>query len=276
MEQNPICDGFEKSFMGVDLSTQLKHCDHYELVSTFRKWLPKHQPILEAGSGSGRWVAWFAQQGWDATGLDWSETLCQRAREAFPGHRFTAGDIRQMPFDDGTFGAVVALGSIEHSPEGPESCLSECRRILRPGGIAVITVPFLGPVRGATRMARIPLRNLRDKLNRRRSPRGLKQAWQGIRSTWHPDFQLNEDGWSFFQYNFSRHQMRRFLEASEFTILEEFVDFYEEGIYHNFGRAAGRYDYEYARVVFSPLGKVLFKWLPLSWCGHMLCYVVQR
>jgi len=66
------------------------------------------------------------------------------------------GDMRDMPFDDGEFGAIVSLGAVEHSGEGPMCSLHEFRRVLRPGGIAIITVPFLGPVRKWSRFVNAP------------------------------------------------------------------------------------------------------------------------
>ena len=45
---------FEASFMSRDLNQQIEQCDHYELADHFKRWLPEHQPILEAGCGSGR------------------------------------------------------------------------------------------------------------------------------------------------------------------------------------------------------------------------------
>jgi SAM-dependent methyltransferase len=133
----------EEQFMAHGLEKQVSHCDHYERANYFTKFLPEHQPILEAGCGSGRWVAWFVKNGWSAAGLDWSETLCDRARRAIPGARFEVGDMRDMPFDDGEFGAIVSLGAVDHTPEGPMGSLKEYYRVLRQGGIAIISVPYL-------------------------------------------------------------------------------------------------------------------------------------
>src|ERR1051325_1504632 len=89
---------FERSFLERSLDLQISHCDHFDLLPWFRRWLPSNQPILEAGCGSGRWVIWFSKQGWKAVGLDWSEELIARARSYSPTVRFEVADMRNMPF----------------------------------------------------------------------------------------------------------------------------------------------------------------------------------
>ena len=61
-----------------------------------------------------------------------------------------------MPFRSGSFGLVLASEVIEHLPDGP-SFLRECRRLLRTGGVLLLTTPnlwdvrrFLFPVLGRT------------------------------------------------------------------------------------------------------------------------------
>jgi SAM-dependent methyltransferase len=49
-------------------------------------------------------------------------------------------DITRMPFADGTFDAVVACDVLEHIPDD-RAALAECRRVLRRGGTAILTVP---------------------------------------------------------------------------------------------------------------------------------------
>lgn len=56
-------------------------------------------------------------------------------------------DIQALPFRAGAFDAVKATEVLEHVPDVARA-LAECRRVLRPGGALVITVPFLERLHG--------------------------------------------------------------------------------------------------------------------------------
>ena len=54
---------------------------------------------------------------------------------------YAQGDVTQrLPFDDSAFECVIAGEIIEHVPN-PDSFLREIRRVLRPGGVLVISTP---------------------------------------------------------------------------------------------------------------------------------------
>lgn len=278
-----VSRAFERGFLSRSLKTQIKHCDHYELADYFLRWLPDNQPILEAGCGSGRWVAWFINKGFEAAGLDWSKACCERARNLIPQARFEVGDMRAMPFMDGEFGAVVSLGAIEHSPEGPKRALMEYRRVLRDNGIAIITVPFLGLVKKISRFFQTPKKALvRNRLLRRFlkkpgwSGRNIAQARKATRKRCASDFIVSDNGWEFYQYHFTKQQMREICYDCGFQIIEEFIEFGDEGFLHNFGRIAGHYDYEKGEVAFSMIGKMLRAVIPLNIMGCMLCLLVRK
>ncbi len=277
-------EAFEQGFLASDLQQQISHCDHYELAELFRRVLPDHQPILEAGCGSGRWVGWFVKQGWAATGLDWSEACCQRARSAIPAGRFESGDMRHMPFRDGEFGAIVSLGSIEHTPDGPMRALSEYRRVLRPGGVAIITVPYLSPVRAVMRLAEAPRSALVRSTTLRRlvgkplgvDRRTIADARREVLPGYATDYTMSRRGWDFYQFHFSKPQMRAFLRDAGLDVVEEFVDFGDEGILHNFGPIAGRFDAAAGRVRLTAVGRALRRIVPVEQMGHMLCHLVRK
>lgn len=57
------------------------------------------------------------------------------------------GDIQLLPFRDGCAGGVICLEVLEHV-EDPARAVSEIHRVLAPGGLALVTVPFLQPYHG--------------------------------------------------------------------------------------------------------------------------------
>ena len=67
------------------------------------------------------------------------------------------GDICNLPYKDNSLGAYISLGVLEHFEEGAEKPLSEAKRVLMPGGIAIFTLPFNNLFR---RMVAHPLREL--------------------------------------------------------------------------------------------------------------------
>ena len=63
----------------------------------------------------------------------------------WPGHafgKFPDVDMQSLPHPDGSFDLVVHSDTLEHVPD-PVRGLAECRRVLRPGGACVFTVPII-------------------------------------------------------------------------------------------------------------------------------------
>jgi malonyl-CoA O-methyltransferase len=97
--------------------------------------------VLDLGCGTGRHALWLAGQGAAVTGVDFSEGMLEEARGK-PGAdsvRFLSHDLHQpLPFEDGTFDRVVSGLVLEHLKE-LEAFFAEARRVLRPGGRAVLS-----------------------------------------------------------------------------------------------------------------------------------------
>ena len=59
---------------------------------------------------------------------------------AGPGTRFEVADLRRLPFGDGEFDLIVSFETIEHVPD-PETVLDELARVLKPGGLLLVSTP---------------------------------------------------------------------------------------------------------------------------------------
>jgi SAM-dependent methyltransferase len=93
--------------------------------------------LLDAGCGSGRMLDELARYG-RVTGVDLSSEAVAASRAR--GHEVVRAAIEAMPFADGTFDLVSCLDVIEHTPDD-RATLAELRRVTRPGGLLVATVP---------------------------------------------------------------------------------------------------------------------------------------
>lgn len=110
--------------------------------------LPREGLVLEAGCGLGQYVILLRQRGWRAAGVDGSLAALATARRAVPVP-LAASDVRALAIRSGAVAAYVSLGVVEHDREGPDAILAEARRVLAPGGVLVVSVPY---VNGARRL----------------------------------------------------------------------------------------------------------------------------
>ncbi|MEV6637978.1 class I SAM-dependent methyltransferase [Actinoplanes sp. NPDC051470] len=97
--------------------------------------------VLEVAPGPGYHAVELARLGHPVTGLDISHTMVEIAREtavrAGVDVDFRPGDATAMPFGDGSFDLVVCQAAFKNFLD-PTAALNEMRRVLRPGGLAVI------------------------------------------------------------------------------------------------------------------------------------------
>ena len=90
--------------------------------------------VLDAGCGRGDTLKHLSENsGYRLTGLEIDAAYAElaRGRGSFD---VVAGDIQAMPFEDGTFDAVVSLNGFHAFPD-KEAAYRETFRVLKPGGI---------------------------------------------------------------------------------------------------------------------------------------------
>ena len=107
-----------------------------EWVATFPDARRDAGPWLDLGCGTGNLLSAVAARGIEAIGLDialrWLVVACRRPGFE-TGEQLLCGDAAHLPFEDGAFGTVTALGVLEHCHDLP-GVLGEVHRVLRPGG----------------------------------------------------------------------------------------------------------------------------------------------
>lgn len=102
--------------------------------------------LLDAGCGSGNLLKLLRERHPELSpglsGLDYNPNA--KALEA-EGFKISTGDLRHMPYADASFDGLFCLDVLEHISDF-EGAVDELRRVLRPGGFAVICQPMETPV----------------------------------------------------------------------------------------------------------------------------------
>lgn len=156
--------------------------------------LQRHLPLsgltLEGGCGLGQYVLYFRQKGYRVIGGDFSLSALWAHHRQRPEAPLAVMDLRALPFAGETFTVHISLGVVEHLENGPAAIVREMARTLKPGGIALVSVPWVNGLRTLFR----PL--LRRRENRQR-----------------------QAGLAFYQYLYTRREIRRFLRPAGLEVV---------------------------------------------------------
>jgi SAM-dependent methyltransferase len=92
--------------------------------------------VCDLGCGPGHVARHLHACGADVLGIDLSPAMVAEARHRTRGLRFEVGDMFDLRWEDGSFGAVVAMYSLIHcTSEALPIAAAEIHRVLRPGGL---------------------------------------------------------------------------------------------------------------------------------------------
>ena len=102
---------------------------------------PQQVRLLDVGCSSGAFLMTARKLGLETTGVEPSADAAETARRA--GLNVFTGFLEQARLPDASFDAATLIEVIEHLRD-PRSLLAECRRVLRPGAILLVTTPNAG------------------------------------------------------------------------------------------------------------------------------------
>ncbi len=175
---------------GQDVEALLDVARRSPLTTLVESTLPRAGIVVEAGCGLGQYVILLRERGHRAIGADWSVDALLRARSSAADVPLAAMDLAALAMRDGAAAAYLSLGVVEHDVAGPDRLLAEARRVLAPRGRLVLSVPYLNGVRRLFRPA-------------------VARRQRAVRAA----------GGEFYQYAFTRPEVRRFLDRAGFDVL---------------------------------------------------------
>jgi len=195
-------------------SHQNAKANNSKLIRTLVSVLPQDGKILEAGCGTGWAVAALQEHGFDIEGVDYSEPLIEEVKKYKPELPVSVGDVCNLQVPDSYYAGYVSIGVIEHRLDGPEPFLQEAYRVIEPGGIACIAVPYFNPAR-----------RVKARLGR---------------------YSSSSNNLEFYQYGFSKQEFAKYLTEHGFSLegyvyygtirnfQEEFAPIYSFLVYRRF------------------------------------------
>jgi SAM-dependent methyltransferase len=213
-----------------EMKLLLATCRNDDVWPLIQNNLPLGSRLLEAGCGAGRWVRFLSDAGYKITGLEYSSATVQMVTKVWPDIDVKQGDCEFSPFPDNFFDGVLSFGVVEHWVDGPSKPLADIYRVLKPGSIALITVPCLSSVRKIKRFLFL------DEIIQ--APRALARwvikgkSQQMSRANKVYKYSVFPAWGDFFEYRMTPREFKKEIEMAGFEIKDHCPVAIIDGVYH--------------------------------------------
>ena len=106
-----------------------------------------YESLLDVGCGTGFLIDILANlRAARYCGVDLSDEMIRVAKgKRIHGAEFTVGSADKLPYPDGSFDIVTCSQSFHHYPY-PEKAMREARRVLKPGGLYILSDTGIGGI----------------------------------------------------------------------------------------------------------------------------------
>lgn len=111
-------------------------------VRAFNELFPERGKLLDCAAGVGIYAFYYAEKGWQVTATDLTPRHVELIRKGLQGKPYTmetaVADATDLScFANESFDIVLNMGPFYHLTEESQrnTCLSECLRVLKPGGL---------------------------------------------------------------------------------------------------------------------------------------------
>ena len=110
------------------------------LLNRFAEEMRGRGLVADLGCGPGHVARYLHEQGVTVVGIDLSPEMIRVAAALHPGIELRVGDMNRLDLPDASLAGIVAFYSIVHfRPDELGAVFQEMRRVLMPGGLALIS-----------------------------------------------------------------------------------------------------------------------------------------
>lgn len=103
--------------------------------------------LLDVGCGTGDHLQRMADRGFEVAGVDGSADMLANARSLNPNMDLRQSDVDALPFADGEFDVILCVEVLRYLPDS-KKCIEEMARVLKPGGVCLVTASPLLSLNG--------------------------------------------------------------------------------------------------------------------------------